>query len=206
MADGRIDDPAKRKAIMGGVDKPKIMLSSLFSTYETIQSVAIAGKSERQRQKWTTQYQRAAQILIDQIGDKPLEHVSRDDAVAYAEWWEQRVLVDGIEINTMNKNLGHLSSMFRAVIKRHKLRFDNPFGGLRQEGGKDGNRPPFPAEFIRDVILAPGNLDKLNDDARDIIYLLMETGARPGELANLTGDSIKLDRQNSLHRRRGAGT
>ena len=82
-----------------------------------------------------------------------MEDVSRDDAVAYAEWWEQRVLSDGIEINTMNKNLGHLSSMFRAVIKRHKLRLDNLFGGLRQEGGKDGNRPPFPTEFIRNVIL-----------------------------------------------------
>ena len=193
MAGGRIDDPAKRRAIMGGVERPGIMLSSLFSTYATIQGVAVSGKSERQRQKWTTQYQRAAQIFIDQIGDKPLEHVSRDDTVAYAEWWEQRVLVDGIEINTMNKNLGHLSSMFRTVIKRHKLRLDNPFAGLRQEGGKDGSRPPFPAEFIRDVILAPGNLDKLNDDARDIVYLLMETGARPSELANLTRERIKLD-------------
>jgi integrase len=192
MADGRIDDPAKRRAIMGGVERPKLMLSSLFSAYETIQSVAIAGKSERQRQKWTTQYQRAAQIFIDQIGDKPVEYVTRDDTVAYAEWWEQRVLNDGIEINTMNKNLGHLSSMFRAVIKRHKLRFDNPFAGLRQEGGKDGSRPPFPAAFIRDVILAPGNLDKLNDDARDIVYLIMETGARPSELVNLTKDRIKL--------------
>ncbi|MBR1227240.1 tyrosine-type recombinase/integrase [Bradyrhizobium sp. AUGA SZCCT0176] len=193
MANGHIDDPAKRRAIMGGVEKPRIMLSSLFSTYATIQSVAIADKSERQRQKWTTQYQRAAQIFIDQIGDKPLEDVSRDDAVTYAEWWEQRVLIDGIEINTMNKNLGHLSSMFRAVIKRNKFRFDNPFAGLRQEGGKDGSRPPFPTEFIRDVILAPGALDKLNGDARDIVLLIMETGARPSELVNLKTDQIRLD-------------
>lgn len=193
VADGRIDDPAKRKATLGGIEKPRVMLSGLFAAYETIQGVAVANKSERQRQKWATQYQRAAQILIDQIGDKPLEDVSREDAVTYAEWWEQRVLNDGIEINTMNKNLGHLSSMFRAVIKRHKLRLDNPFGGLRQEGGKDGNRPPFPVEFIRDVILAPGNLDNLNEDARDIIFLVMETGARPSELVNLTKDRIRLD-------------
>ena len=118
MADGRIDDPAKRRAIMGGVDKPRIMLSSLFSAYETIQSVAIANKSERQRQKWTTQYQRAAQILINQIGDKPLDHVSRDDAVAYAEWWEQRVLDDGLEINTANKNLS--ASPQLDVSRRHQ--------------------------------------------------------------------------------------
>jgi integrase len=192
MADGRIEDAAIRKAIMGGVDRPRIMLSGLFAAYETIQGVTIADKSNRQRQKWTTQYQRAAQIFVDHLGDKPLEHVTRDDAVAYAEWWERRVLDDGLEINTMNKNLGHLSSMFRAVIKRHKLRFDNPFAGLRQEGGKDRNRPPFPAEFIRDVILAPGKLDQLNEDARDIVYLITETGARPSELVNLTKDCIKL--------------
>ena len=39
MADGRIEDPAKRKAILGGVERPRIMLSSLFSTYETIQTL-----------------------------------------------------------------------------------------------------------------------------------------------------------------------
>jgi hypothetical protein len=36
IANGRIDDQAERRAIMGGVEKPKIMLSSLFSTYQTI--------------------------------------------------------------------------------------------------------------------------------------------------------------------------
>jgi integrase len=193
MAGGRLNNAPLRKAILGGVDRPKIMLSGLFATYETIQSVTIADKSQRQRQKWATQYQRAAQIFIGQTGEKPLEDVTRDDAVAYAEWWEQRVLNEGIEINTMNKNLGHLSSMFRAVVKRHKMRLDNPFAGLRQEGGKDGSRPPFASEFIRNVLLAPASLAQLNQAARDIVYVLVETGARPSELVNLTRDRIRLN-------------
>lgn len=142
MQEGRIETPVMRKAILGGVERPKIMLSALFTEYEAIKAVAIANKSERQRQKWSTQYKRAADIFIEQIGDKAIEDVSRDDTVAYAEWWEHRVLDDGIEINTMNKNIGHLSAMLRAVIKRYRLRLDNPFAGLRQEGGRDGIRPP----------------------------------------------------------------
>ena len=115
---------------------------------------------------------------------------------------KHRVSNDGIEINTMNKNLGHLSAMFRAVIKRLKLRLDDLFGGLRQEGGKDGNRPPFPIEFIRNVILAPGNLDKLNQDARDIVYVIMETGARPSEMRQPDHGSRSCSTPNSTHPRR----
>ena len=56
-----------------------------------------------------------------------------------------------------------------------------------------GNARPFPVEFIRDVILAPGKLDELNEEARDAVYAVMETGARPSEIVNLTAAQIVLD-------------
>lgn len=42
------------------------------------------------------------------------------------------------------------------------------------------------------MILAPGKLDALNADARDVMLVFMETGARPSELVNLRKDQIRL--------------
>ena len=72
--------------------------------------------------------------------------------------------------------------MLRAVNKRLKLGLDDVFAATRIEGGRDGQRAPFPVEFIRDVILAPGKLDDLNEEARAVVHVVMETGARPSEM------------------------
>src|SRR6185369_1652285 len=94
---------------------------------------------------------------------------------------------------TANKNISHLGGMIRAVNKRLKLGLDDVFAATRIEGGRDGQRAPFPVEFIRNVILAPGKLDELNEQARDAVYAVMETGARPSEIVNLNATQIVLD-------------
>ena len=85
--------------------------------------------------------------------------------------------------------------MIRAVNKRLKLGLDNVFAGTRIEGGKDGKRSPFPVEFIRNTILAESALAELNDEARDVVLVVMETGARPSEIVNLSKQRIVLDAQ-----------
>ena len=102
-------------------------------------------------------------------------------------------VTEGIGAGTANKNISHIGGMIRAVNKRLKLGLDDVFAATRIEGGRDGQRAPFPVEFIRDVILAPGKLDELNEEARDVVYVVMETGARPSEIVNLTAAQIVLD-------------
>ena len=43
------------------------------------------------------------------------------------------------------------------------------------------------------MILADGQLADLNDEARDVVYVVMETGARPSEIINLSKGRIVLD-------------
>jgi integrase len=83
--------------------------------------------------------------------------------------------------------------MIRAVNKRLKLGLDDVFAATRIQGGRDGQRAPFAVEFIRDVILAPGKLNELNEEARDAVYAMMESGARPSEIVNLAAAQIVLD-------------
>jgi len=70
----------------------------------------------------------------------------------------------------------------RISTARFKLGIDDGvFSGTRIEGGRDGKRPPFSVEHIRNVILAPGALVGLNVEARDVVTIVMETGARPSD-------------------------
>ena len=193
MVGERWKDPALRKATLGGVEKPKIMLSDLFTEYEATQRTNLAKMSRDQVRKWTNAKKRAVEILIERIGNKALDELSRDDALAYADWWEDRVITEGIGAGTANKNISHIGGMIRAVNKRHDLRLDAVFAGTRIEGGRDGQRKPFDLDFIKNVILANGQLADLNDEARDVVYAVMETGARPSEIINLSRRQIVLD-------------
>ena len=193
IANGMMNNTPMRKAVLGGVEKPPIMLSSLFAEYEQTQRIALSRMSPDQVRKWTSAKKRAVEILIERQGDKALHQLSRDDALAFSDWWEERVVTEGIGAGTANKNISHIGGMIRAVNKRLKLGLDDVFAATRIEGGRDGQRAPFPPEFIRDVILAPGKLSELNEEARDVVYVVMETGARPSEVVNLAPARIVLD-------------
>ena len=192
LVDGRIENPALRKAALGGIEKPKIMLSDLFIEYEATQKTALSKMSADQVRKWKSAKKRAVEILIEQRGNKVLQELTREDALSFADWWEERVVSEGIGAGTANKNISHITGMMKAVDKRLQLRLDNVFAGTRIEGGRDGRRSPFPVEFIRDTILADGALADLNDEARDIVLVAMETGARPSEIVNLSKARIRL--------------
>src|SRR5262245_38691720 len=193
LTDGRIEHPAIRRAVLGGVEKPKVMLADLFAEYQATQKTALSKMSADQVRKWESAKKRAVEILIEQRGNKALQELTREDALAFADWWEERVVSEGIGAGTANKNISHITGMMKAVEKRLQLRLDNVFAGTRIEGGRDGKRSPFTVEHIRDAILAPGALDGLNDEARDVIYVVMETGARPSEIVNLIKNQIVLD-------------
>jgi len=193
LVDGRIENPALRKSALGGIAKPKIMLSDLYNEYEATQKTALSKMSADQVRKWKSAKKRAVEILIEQRGNKALQELTREDALSFADWWEERVVSEGIGAGTANKNISHITGMMKAVDKRLQLRLDNVFAGTRIEGGRDGKRSPFTVEHIRDQILALGALDGLNDEARDVIYVVMETGARPSEIVNLTMHGIVLD-------------
>jgi integrase len=193
IADNRVENPAIRKAVLGGVEQPKIMLSDLAAEYEATQKTALSKMSADQQRKWKATKKRAAEILIEQRGDKAIQDLTREDALGYVDWWEQRVVADGLKANTANKNISHIAGMIRAVSKRHQLKLDNVFAGTRIQGVKDGSRAPFTTKFICETILADGALADLNDEARDIVLVVMQTGARPSEIANLTASRIMLD-------------
>lgn len=60
-----------------------------------------------------------------------------------------------------------------------------PLDGLRIKATPQAQRRAFTAKWIREKILAAGALDGLNIEARTIVLMCVNTGARPSEIAGL---------------------
>ena len=71
----------------------------------------------------------------------------------------------------------------------------NPFRRIsfKEDRSTKKKRPPFETDWIKDKFLVPGLFESVNEDARHILYTLIETGARPSEICNLRPENIRLD-------------
>jgi len=192
MAMKRPDDEQLHAAVLGGEPEPELSLSGLFERFETITAAERRNMSPDQIRKWKNPKLRAIKNLIEVIGDKTLTRITRADALDFRTWWQDRVLAGEVDVGTANKDIGHLNRMFREIERTDRLGLQPVFSELRIQGEKDASRIPYPPAFIQERILKEGALDQLNEEARCILYLMVETGMRLSEAANLTAETIVL--------------
>ena len=82
--------------------------------------------------------------------------------------------------------------MWRTLAKLEGWEQANPFSGLAFAEERK-IRAAFSQSWIRDKLLRPHALDGLNDQACDILRVMINTGARPSELVNLSAQHIHLE-------------
>lgn len=180
-------------ATLGGEPVPQLMLSGLFAEFEALNRAANKDMSEDQRRKWRNPKLRAAANFIQVVGDRPLAEVTRAQAMDFRQWWEDRVMAEGVEIATANKDFGHLNTMFKAIERAKRIGLGPIFSEMRITGETTGQRTAFLPSYVQDVLLKDGALDMINPEARRILYLIAETGLRLSEACNLNADTIRLD-------------
>lgn len=180
-------------ALIGTVPAPRLMLSGLFAEFETLNRAANKDMSEDQRRKWRNPKLRAAANFIQVVGDRPLAEVTRAQAMDFRQWWEDRVMAEGVEIGTANKDFGHLNTMFKAIERAKRIGLGPIFAEMRITGETTGQRTAFLPSYVQDVLLADGALDMINPEARRVLYLIAETGLRLSEACNLTAETIRLN-------------
>lgn len=189
----RRHDPVTVAAALGGVPLPTIRLSGLVDELEVAKKARLAKYSAGQWRKWRNGKKRAVEVLIRVIGDKDIQRISRDDALAYADHWTARVVDGEVVADTANRNFTHITGALHAVARRHRLPLDPVFAGLRLEGEASRPRPPFSAWWIVNRLLAPGALAAMNAEERAILQVMVNTGARPSEIANLRAAHVHLE-------------
>jgi integrase len=184
-------------ALLGLVPAPRPRWSEVLADFFELTRDRLKGKAPDQVARWGDPRKLTVDNMIAVWGeDKPIDRIDRADALAFRKWWADRVEA-GHSANAANKQFGFASDIFRTVNDLRHYGLKNPFTGLRLKevkGGKE-KREPIPADFVRDVILAPGALDGLNAEARDILLAMVNTGAGPAEIIGLEGDDFQLDQE-----------
>ena len=186
-------------AVTGLTPQPGAMLSEIITEAERHLASAHAKKSERPKYKWRKPREYALDIFIKVIGgDKPIKDVTRAEVILVRNHWQDRVLKEGIALDTANKNITRVGALYNVINEMDQLNLPPIFQGvtIKGKGGKRWKkRIPYDVGFIQDKFLAEGMFNGLNDDARHIIYLLIETGVRLSEAANLDERTIHLDHE-----------
>lgn len=188
------------EAVLGTVEVPATTLTKAFELYVSeIVADELVSKSAVQKAQWKKVKQRAVNNFVALCGDKAMTAITVDDArKIYRHWLARIAPKQGSEekpasASSGNRDLGNLRVLYEAYF-RHMgdMRRQNPFDGFGFSAKRKKSRPPIPVTWISTKILTPGALRSMNDEARGIVLALIETGARPSEIANLDPTAIRL--------------
>ena len=166
------------EALLGTAKQPSVTLSDALNRYFSLTGEIQARKSENQIRKWKNPRIKAVSNFSKLIErDIPIEEISREMALDFRDWWLDRVLNEGKQPDTANKDIQHLNSIITKVSQALRLKDIEPFKGLRLKKGQNERTPPYSNEFIINHILNSNALAGLSLDHRLIFYMLIETGA-----------------------------
>ncbi len=189
---GFANDANARGGMLGTVPRPSFNLSRLFEEYEAATKDEVKDLSPDQLRIWRNGRIRSVAQFVKVVGDKPVANRTHNDAIEYSEWWLARVVDDEVAAKTANKDMGQLSRMLKHMSIRRRLNLPDIFKGLHLRGETEKSRLPYELDFIQKRFLG-GALAGLNEDARCVLYVMIETGLRPSEIVNLREHTIILD-------------
>jgi hypothetical protein len=188
-----IPDRLEAAAVLGGAAGGAITVSDALELYWTLAADKTLGKSPDQLRRWKNPRIKAVNNFIDVVSDKAIDAITGDDMLEFRGWWWDRIAAGEVSTNAANKDLIHLGDVLKTVNRMKRLGLTLPLSDLSFKSGEAGTRPPFSAKWIKDKLLAPDALTGLNPEARGILLAMVNTGARPSELAALTSECIRLD-------------
>jgi integrase len=181
-------------AVLGAVDAPELTVTTALDRYWSLTKAEVRDKSPDQLRRWQNPLKKAVKNFVAVVGDLPLSELQPDDFHDFQDWWLQRLDEENLSANSVNKDFSHLSTILGTVIKKLRLPCSPPVKGWRIPQGDAASPPPYDDDYLRGV-LVPHLLSPecgLNDQARDIALIMVNTGARPSEIANLQAQHITL--------------
>jgi integrase len=186
-------DKLEATAILGGATTPEITITHALELYWTLAQDRTLGKSKDQLRRWRNPRMKAVTNFIGVVGDKEISEISGDDMLDFRQWWIDRMKTNGLTANSANKDLLHLGDILKTVNKLKRLGLNLPLSDLTFKQGEANQRPPFSKSWIKEKLLAPNALSRLNTQARCIVLGMINTGYRPSEGCGLLPEHIKLE-------------
>lgn len=179
--------------ILGLVDAPPHMVSELLTEHSAAIETILLKKSPRQLKRWKNERTTQLNFFMGAIGgDMDVTKLTKAHIDLYRDALTVRIKA-GLEISSANSCIGRISSMLKSVNETYNLDMPDHFAGRHFKGAVTRKRNSFDIEFVQDMLLKDGGMDKLNLEARALIYITIETGMRLSEICNLTKDNIVLN-------------
>lgn len=167
-------DLADVAAVLGGSEKPKVMLSELVAIVEELPAVQHRNrhKSTNKMRLWRNPRLRAVSYFMRALaerdgldpkqpgaGDKPVLDVTVEDAWAMNDWWQARIRDEKLAPETANKDFNYISKLITDYQTSLKIRTPtSPFSRIRvpvDVTEEEKSKLPLPDSWIEEVLIAP---------------------------------------------------
>ena len=186
--------PRQVEALLGGQPEPEILLDDALQQFWDLAKDKVLNKSEYQVRKWRNPRRKAIENFIALAGNKSLKAITRDDVIAFRDWWIARIKTENKNEDSANKNLLHLKAVVETVSDHHKLGVNTSYlfkKALLKTRYRQVRLPFKPDEIV--TILESEKLNRTHKEVKWFLHAMAETGARPAELLGLRPEDIYLD-------------
>ena len=191
----RLGKPADKRfsALFGEVDdKPRF--SDAYDFFIEHNTPKKGTLSKREYSKWEKPRTLWKNEFIKSQGNLTIDTITPDVTYAFKQHLKDRIAKGEIAESTAAKCGTYLRTIFDCRNEELQLGLLNPFSTLKfsKAGGK---RKTISKKQIKEKLLGDGFLDGLNDQARAILLLMVNTGCGPKELCGLLPEDILLDKK-----------
>lgn len=186
--------PEVTDAVLGGKPEPEVKLSEALEKFWCFAQDRTMNKTDHQLRKWKNPRRKAVKSFIAVVGDKNLKSITREDIMQFKEWWIKRIKHENKNAGSANKDFIYLKSILDKVSDNLQLKLDTTalFKKAAFETRFTQTRLPFTTEQILHI-LNSDRLENLNQEARNVLLIAAETGARPTEICGLLPEDIRLE-------------
>jgi len=182
-------------ALLGVEEKQTIQLSGALEKFWEYSKPTLIKKNPDQQRKWKNARRKAVNNFIKVVGDLNILEITNRDLVKFRDWWVVKIEKADMKNNSANKDFSCLRTIIDTVSTHEQLDIDvqKLFKKIRLKNYSEETRNSYTPEFIKQEILKPKNIDLLDKEIKSLLYVCIETGARPIEIVNLVADDIFLD-------------
>ena len=148
------------------MDRPhfeKLTVSQAFALY--VDKIAFDDQRQKdvdQRRNWLKSKKTSIDYFISQVGDIPLDEITRETALRYEDWWRERIkgqqegINPPVKPNTANRHIGNMRGLYKAYyqyIGDEDRR--NPFRNMSFKLNTKSNVATFEDDWVRERIKLP---------------------------------------------------
>lgn len=195
-----LPDSVAATALLGGVERPRETLLEVAERMKEISPLDVRDKTHKQRRVWMDRWLRPAKKVNELLGiDPALHEITRTDAIAFRDALQDSVLEGEMKGESAQKDIQNLNRLWK--LYHLHLGLDpadlppSPFRSLGEGMSKldeEGHKREVPHDTLVSMT-RPEALSSMNPELRDLILVLIETGARQSEVSDIPPYSIRLD-------------